>query len=127
MGKGFGTLAAMAALLAACQAESPAPEPKAKSARRPPEPACQQARRDLSRRERDLAFIFGQDGQAMTERRSWMRLEERQQNEVIETMAIVAACNSEAPVSEVEVIIRDEGGAVLKSTRVEPRTDYRAR
>ena len=127
MRKALGAWAAFASLLAACQAEPPAAEPERKAIRRPPQPACEQAQRDLSRRERDGEFLFEENGEAMVGGRSWMRLDESYRNEIIETLAVVAACNAEVPQPEVEVVIRDEVGVVLKSAQVEPRTDYRAR
>ena len=56
-----------------------------------------------------------------------MRLDQSGRDEIIEKLAVLAACSAEAPQSEVEVTIRDEGGVVLDSRRVEPSTDFRAR
>jgi hypothetical protein len=114
-------------MLAACQAEPPAPEPERKSARRPPQPACDQARADLERRGRDAALLFEDNGEAMTDRRSWMRLNESGRNGLIGQLAVVAACSAETPQHQVEITIRDENGVVLTSQQVEPSTDFRAR
>ena len=123
----LGAFTAVAALLAACQAEPPAAEPERKAVRRPPEPACDQARSELSRRERGGTFLFEESGEAMTDRRSWMRLDEAGRDDIIRTLAVVAACAAEIPQREIEVTVRDESGIVLKSQRVEPSSDFRAR
>jgi len=122
----LGALTGLAALLA-CQAEPPAAEPERKAVRRPPEPACDQGRAELARRERSGAFLFEESGEAMTDRRSWMRLDEASRDDVIATLAVVAACAADTPQREIEVTIRDEAGVVLKSERVEPSSDFRAR
>jgi hypothetical protein len=123
----LGALTAIAALLAACQDEPPAAEPESKAVRRPPEPACDQARAELARKERGGTFLFEESGEAMTDRRSWMNLRDAGRDEIIRTLAVVAACAAELPMREVEVTIRDEGGVVLKSVLVEPSSDFRAR
>jgi hypothetical protein len=126
MRKALGALGVLV-MLAACQAESPSAEPERKTARRPPQPACDQARATLERRQREGAFLFEDSGEAMTDRQSWMRLDESSRELIIETLAVLAACSAEAPQHEVEVTIRDEGGVVLESKRVEPSTDFRTR
>ena len=123
----LGAVTGMAALLAACQAEPPAAEPERKSVRRPPEPACDQARADLSRREQGGTFLFEESGEAMTDRESWIRLNEAGRDDIIQTLAVVAACAADTPHQEIEVTIRDEAGIVLKSERVEPSSDFCAR
>ncbi|WP_129793662.1 hypothetical protein [Sphingosinicella sp. CPCC 101087] len=123
----LGILSGALAALAACQADPPPPDPERKSARRPPEPACEQARADLERRGRDGTFLFEDSGEAMTERDAWMRLNESRRDGLIGQLAVVAACSAETPQHEVEITIRDERGVVLTSQRVEPSTDFRAR
>ena len=130
MRRAFGAkaaAAAMAALLVACQGGTPAAEPEGKSVRRPPQPACDQARTALTQWERDRGFLFEESGEAMVDRQSWMRLGDSARDEVIETLAVVAACRADVPQADFEISIRDEAGLVLKSTRVAPRTDYRAK
>jgi hypothetical protein len=122
----LSAFAGIAAMLAACQSEPPAPEPETKAARRPPQPACDQARAELARRERRGAFLFEESGEAMTDRSTWMRLDQSSRDELIRTLAVVAACSTETPQHQVEVTIRDQNGAVLKSQQVEPTTDFRA-
>src|SRR5688572_23224289 len=89
MRKALGALGVLV-MLAACQAESPSAEPERKTARRPPPPACDQARATLERRQREGAFLFEDSGEAMTDRQSWMRLDETSRELIIGTLAVLA-------------------------------------
>jgi hypothetical protein len=79
----------------------------------------------LGRRERREAFLFEDSGEAMIDRSAWMRLDQSSRDEVIRALAVVAACGAESPQRHVEVTIRDQSGAVLKSQQIEPSTDFR--
>ena len=115
------------ATLIGCGSDAPPSEAERPAARRPPQPACDQARGELQRRERGGHFLFEESGEAMVDRAQWLRLDEFSRDEMIEKLAVVGACNAETPQAEIEVTIRDEGGMVLESRWVVPSTDFRAR
>jgi len=116
-------LMASAAALPGCQAETPK-EPE-RGARRPPEPACERARRSLNRQGRDGSFLYEETGAAMIDRENWLRLNEGGRDRLIEQLAVVAGCAAATPQREVEITIRAETGEVLTRRRVVPSTDFR--
>ena len=109
--------------LAACGSEPP-PPPEA-PARRPPEPACAQARTELGQQGRGGRLLFEETGEAMMEHESWIRMSDAQRDALVGRLAVIAACNAPEPVSEVEITIRSESGSVITERRVTPSTDFR--
>jgi len=116
--------ALVAFVLAACGSDPP--PPRERQARRPPQPACEQARATLERQGRDGGILFDPSGEAMIERATWMELGDSGRDRIVETLAVIAACGAETPQREVQVQVRDERGMVLTTRIVEPSTDFRA-
>lgn len=119
-------LLAVGFALAACQAEVPEePKQAERAVRRPPEPACDRARASLTRQSRDGSFLFEETGDAMIDRRDWLRMDEGSRDRLIERLAVLAGCAAATPQREVEITIRGETGDVLTRRRVAPSTDFR--
>ena len=117
-----GALAAALALAACGSEPPPAPEPPA---RRPPEPACAQARTELDQQGRGGQLLFEETGEAMISQQSWIRMSDPQRDALVGRLAVIAACNAPEPVAEVEITIRSETGNVIAQRRVTPSTDFR--
>ncbi|HWT11176.1 MAG TPA: hypothetical protein VN231_00310 [Allosphingosinicella sp.] len=117
-------LAVAATALAACGSE-PVAEPE-RPVRRPPQPACDQANEALAARSGSGEFLFERSGAAMIGAEDWLRLGRAEQDRLIETLAVVAACSAATPQREVEVTVRSESGMILSSRRVRPSTDFRS-
>lgn len=119
-------LLVLGAALAGCRAGAPAePDAPEQAVRRPPEPACARARAALDRQSRDATLMFEESGEAMIDRRAWLRLDESGRDQLVERLAVVAGCAAATPQREVEIVIRSDTGDVLARRRVEPSIDFR--
>lgn len=116
---------ALALLLAGGCGPEPEPAPE-RPARRPAEPACDQARAELDRQSRGGNFLYEDSGEAMIDQARWIRMSEDRREALIGPLATLAACRTPQPVREVEITIRSETGAVIAQRRVRPSTDFRA-
>ena len=119
------TIAAGSVALTGCSSE-PAAVPE-QPERRPSQARCDQAQASLEAegRSRSSGFLFEQHGEAMIDRERWMRMNESDRERLIDSLAVLASCNSATPQREVEVTIVAESGAVLTRRIVSPSVTLR--
>jgi hypothetical protein len=107
-----GLILAAALALVACD---PAPEipSMALEASRPPEHVCASAANTLDELRNRFGLVYSDQGDATIQQDIWLQLQERGREELVNTLALYAACSAPQAVTEQAVLIRSEIGVVL--------------
>ena len=110
------------ALLAACDGQNAVEEPKLPVARLPAQ-TCNQAQAGLEKLKESGGLTYNGQGEATLDEESWMRLDERAREQLVELVAYDAACKAAVPPAEQSATVRNEAGRVLSQRVVETSAD----
>ena len=103
--------------LSACQKGDALDQPKQARVMTPIE--CKQASDGLLALKEKAALAFVGDGTATIEERLWLEAGEEGRQSIVLALAANASCEAKAPLAEVNVEIRNEGGQALEQQVVD--------
>ena len=106
------------ASLGACDRQNAAEEPKLPVARLPAQ-TCNQAREGLEKLKDSGGLTYTGQGDATLDEETWMRLDERAREQLVELVAYDAACKAPVPPAEQSATVRNDAGRVLSQRVVE--------
>lgn len=115
-----------AAFLAACDGQFAAEQNDIMPLARVPEQTCRQASDGLEQLNRSGGFVLNAAGEGTLDEQVWLRMDERQRDQLVQLLAYDAACKAAEPVREQNAIVRSEYGRVLTERVVEIASDASA-
>ena len=104
--------------LAGCDLLSGA-EPPAAGPVRLPEATCTQVETTLRALQESVMIDFGAAGEATIEQAAWQRMGRASRDQVVDALAVRAACGIERPPAEQAVTIRNEANDILTERSVQ--------
>lgn len=94
-------------------------EPPAEGPVRLPEATCTQVETTLRKLQETVMIDFGAAGEATIEQAAWRAMGRASRDQVVDALAVRAACAIERPPAEQAVTIRNEANDVLTERRVQ--------
>lgn len=116
------TLLLLVAALAACDNQFGADEVKMPPARLPDQ-LCKQASEGIKTLNESGGFQYAGAGEGTLEEQAWLQMTEPQRDQILNLLAVDAACTSEEPVAEVTARVRSEGGRTLSERLIQTSAD----
>ncbi|MFN3944197.1 MAG: hypothetical protein ACK4K7_04640 [Allosphingosinicella sp.] len=108
-------------LLAAC-GETPTFNTAETAAAPLPEQACADVRKALGELSTRVGIVY-ENGEATIENTVWMQLGGAAQDQIVQALAVEAACGQDSPPREQRVLVRDETGRTITDRTVPVAAD----
>jgi len=109
----------LALSLAGCDLLTGGAEPPAEGPVRLPEATCTQVETTLRDLQKTVMIDFGAAGQATIEQAAWQAMGRASRDQVVDALAVRAACAIERPPAEQAVTIRNEANDILTERSVQ--------
>lgn len=109
----------LALSLAGCDLLTGGAKPRAEGPVRMPEAACTQVETTLRNLQDTVMIDFGAAGEATIEQAAWQAMGRASRDQVVDALAVKAACAIERPPAEQSVTIRNEANDVLTERSVQ--------
>ena len=107
---------------AACDNQLGADEMKVPATRLPAE-LCKQAADGITKLNETGGFHYAGAGEGTLEEQAWLQMREPQRDQLLNLLAVDAACTAEQPVNEATARVRNEGGRVLSERVIQTSAD----
>ena len=118
----FAILILLVAGSAACDNKFGADEVKMPPARLPDQ-LCKQASDGIKKLNESGGFHYAGAGEGTLEEQAWLQMSEPQREQLLNLLAVDAACTSEQPVAEATARVRNEGGRTLSERVIQTSAD----
>lgn len=109
----------LALSLAGCDLLTGGAKPPAEGPARMPEAACTQVETTLRTLQETVMIDFGAAGEATIEQAAWQAMGRAARDQVVDALAVRAACAIERPPAEQSVTIRNEANDILTERSVQ--------